>query len=68
MARKITGTIILVIGAIVLLLFATADLTGLGENPKFFGHVQIEGVIAGAVVTIVGLVLLLMKRKPVPTA
>jgi hypothetical protein len=65
---KITGTIILVVGIIVLILFATADLTGIGENLKFFGHVQVEGVIAGAVVAIVGLVMLFKKQKTVPNA
>jgi uncharacterized membrane protein len=66
--RKITGTIVLVVGIVVLILFATADLTGIAQNPKFFGPVQIAGVIVGVVVAIVGLVILLKKQKPVANA
>ena len=58
--RKIIGTILLVVGIAVLLLFATADLLGIGENPDF-GPWQITGTIAGAIVAIIGLVILFKK-------
>lgn len=62
--KKIIGTIVLVVGIAVLIVFATADRIGIGQNPHF-GNVQIAGTIAGVVVAIVGLVLLLRKEKPV---
>ena len=62
-ATRIVGTILLVLGVIILLLFATADLLGIGENPSF-GVWQIAGTIVGAVVAIIGLVML-FKRAPV---
>jgi|WetSurSiteA1Bulk_404760.scaffolds.fasta_scaffold04191_4 hypothetical protein len=64
-AKKITGTIVLVVGIALLIVFATADLTGLGINPTSFGYVQVAGVIAGAVVSIGGLILLLKRQSPI---
>jgi len=63
-ARKIIGTIVLVVGIVLLIVSATADIIGIGGNPTF-GYAQITGVVAGAVVAIVGFVLLLRKQKPV---
>jgi len=54
-----------VVGIALLIVFATADLTGLGINPTSFGYVQVAGVIAGAVVSIGGLILLLKRQSPI---
>ncbi len=56
---KIIGTLLLVIGIVVLLLSALADVIGIGQNPHF-GFVQIAGVIVGAVVAVIGFI---MSRK-----
>ncbi len=58
---KITGILFLVIGLIVLVLFAAADILGIGDNPYMFGTWQIGGSIVGAVFIIIGLVLLLQR-------
>ena len=62
--KKIVSILLLVVGVAVLILFAIADVIGIGDNPSF-GPVQITGVIVGAVVAVVGLVLLLKKEKVV---
>ncbi len=62
--RKITGTIVLVVGIVALIVFAMADKFGIGQNPNF-GPVQIAGTIVGALVAIVGLALLLKSDRPV---
>jgi hypothetical protein len=50
--------IIIVIGGIALLVICLlADLLGLGDK-NIFGYKQILGVIAGAVISVVGIVLL----------
>ena len=61
-AKKITSVLLLVGGIAVLILSATADIIGIGKNPGF-GPIQIAGVILGAVVAIIGLTLLLRKKK-----
>ena len=61
--RKVSGAVLLLIGILLLLLFATADLTGLGENPVSFGPWQITGTIAGAVMAVIGLILLVKKSR-----
>jgi hypothetical protein len=60
--KKIISILLLVGGIAVLILSATADLIGIGENPSF-GHVQIAGVTAGAVAAVIGLALLRRKQK-----
>jgi hypothetical protein len=62
--RKIMGTIILVVGIVLLIISAAADVIGIGKNPTF-GYAQDAGVVAGVVVAIAGLALLLKKPKPV---
>ena len=63
-ARKIIGTIILIVGIVLLIISAMADIIGIGGNPTF-GYLQITGVVAGAIVAIAGFVLLLKKQNPV---
>jgi hypothetical protein len=58
--KKTIGTVLLVVGIVVLLLSLIADLIGIGGSPGF-GTYQIVGAIVGAIVTVVGLVLTLKK-------
>jgi hypothetical protein len=58
--RKTLGIILLVVGVVLLFLSLTADIIGIGATPGF-GYKQIAGSIFGAVVAIVGYVL--MSRK-----
>jgi hypothetical protein len=51
-----------VIGLVVLILFAGADILGIGENPTSFGSVQIGGSIIGTILILIGLVLFLKKE------
>ena len=62
MGGKTAGTVLLVVGIVVLLLSLLADSIGIGGNP-IFGRNQIAGTIAGAIVTVVGLVLTLRKQS-----
>ena len=62
--RKVIGTIVLVVGIVLLIISAAADILGIGKNPTF-GYAQIAGVIVGAVAAIAGFALLLRKPKPV---
>ena len=57
---KIIGIVVLVLGALALVVFLLADVIGYGRPG--FGIRQIIGTIVGGVATIVGLVLLLMKK------
>ncbi len=58
--KKIAGIILVVVGGIILIVFALADFIGIG-NPAAFGRVQIGGVIGGVVILAVGLFLMLKK-------
>jgi len=58
--KKTAGIVLLVVGIVVLLLSLLADPIGVGGSPGF-GRDQMLGTIAGAVVTVVGLVLTLKK-------
>jgi membrane associated rhomboid family serine protease len=62
MGGKTAGIALLVVGIVVLLLSLLADSIGIGANP-IFGRNQIIGTIAGAIVTVVGLVLTLRKQS-----
>ena len=55
-SKKIIGTLLLVVGIVVLILFAIADRIGIG-NYSGYGTKQIAGMIVGAVVAVVGLIL-----------
>ncbi len=59
-AQKTTGTIWLAVGIIILILSLVADSIGLGEG-QGFGNKQIAGTIAGAIVFVVGLILIRKK-------
>ncbi len=55
--KRIAGTILLIVGIIVLVLSAAADVIGLGVSLGQFGYRQIIGVIVGVIVAAVGLFL-----------
>ncbi len=59
-ARKVASLLLLVLGIATLILFAMADSLKVGEYPGY-GYKQIAGMIIGAVVAVIGLVL--MRRK-----
>ncbi len=54
MSNKTLGTLVSVLGAIVLLLFALADIVGIGQTPNQIGYRQLLGVIAGALIFTAG--------------
>lgn len=54
---KIIAIILLVVGILVLLVSALADIVGIGGSPRVFGYWQVAGTLVGAVVAIVGGVL-----------
>lgn len=60
------GILLLVVGLFVLILFAAADILGLGENPNTYGSWQIAGSILGAILITIGLLLFLKKNQYVP--
>ena len=51
--RKIAGLVIFIVGIIVIIVFALADVFGIG-NQMSFGTRQIVGTIAGVVIAAVG--------------
>jgi hypothetical protein len=61
-AKKIISTLLVVVGIILLILSLIADKVGIGKNPEF-GTLQITGVVAGAIMAIIGLILI-SKKKP----
>jgi peptidoglycan/LPS O-acetylase OafA/YrhL len=56
MSRRAVGLTVAVVGLIVGLLFALADVIGLGGSPGF-GTRQLIGALVGAVILIVGIVI-----------
>ncbi len=54
---SIAAVVLLVVGVLTLLVFALADVVGIGGDPNVFGYVQISGSVVGAIVTAVGAVL-----------
>ena len=62
MDQKKLATVILIIGIVGTIFFATADLTGLGTHASF-GPQQMIGTIIGAILIVVGVVLFIIKPK-----
>ena len=54
MSSRTTGMIMAIAGFLVALLFALADVIGVGRNPGAFGYQQLIGTAAGVLVLIVG--------------
>ena len=61
-ATKIVGAVCLLIGVIILVIFAAADIFQTGLNPFQFGTWQIGGCIIGAAFIVIGLVLFVKRR------
>ena len=59
-AKKIIGTVLIVLGVLGLLVFLLVDVLGYGRPG--FGIRQIIGTIAGGVSVIVGMILVLLRR------
>ena len=55
-SKKTIGIVVLVVGILILILSLIADVIGIGGSPVF-GYRQIIGVVVGAIVTVVGLLL-----------
>ena len=64
-ATKIIGAVSLLVGVIILVIFAAADIFQTGLNPFQFGTWQIGGCIIGAAFIVIGLVLFVKKHHPV---
>jgi hypothetical protein len=54
MSSKSLGRIITSIGVIILVIFALADLLGIGRTPNQIGYQQLIGVVIGALVIVLG--------------
>jgi hypothetical protein len=54
---KSIGTVLLVVGIVILLVSVLADILGLGSSPGVFGYRQALGAVCGIVITVVGAVL-----------
>jgi cation transporter-like permease len=57
MGNKSVAVGLIVVGIVVLLASALADVIGLGGQPLVFGYKQVAGSAVGAVLTVVGVVL-----------
>lgn len=55
MSTKTTGITIAVVGLLIGLLFALADVIGVGTDPGAFGWAQIVGLIVGVVMLAAGI-------------
>jgi len=61
--KKKAALVLLVAGTVILVLSLIGDLLGIGRSPGF-GWNQILGIVIGAVLTIVGVVLKFKKPSP----
>lgn len=61
MDRRLAGGIVIAVGAALLLISALAEPIGLGDDDGF-GSRQTTGVIIGAVVMVVGLAVMYVRR------
>jgi hypothetical protein len=55
MSNKSIAMLLIIAGALLLLVFLTADILGLGGDPNAFGWKQITGSAAGLIILLVGL-------------
>ena len=62
-SKKILSTLLLLVGIVLLVVSVLADVIGIGRSPEF-GYTQIGGVVLGAIVAILGWVLLRKKAPP----
>ncbi len=61
-STKILGIAIIIVGVIALVICLLADVIGIGGQGDVFGYKQIIGIAVGAVVFVVGIVLLFRKK------
>ena len=57
---KVLGIVLIIAGIAIAIIFATADLIGLGGHPSF-GPLQIIGTVGGAIGFLIGLILTFRK-------
>jgi sulfite exporter TauE/SafE len=62
MSYTTLGRIVSVLGIIIFVTFALADMIGLGQSPDEIGYRQLLGVIAGALVISLGVYI--SRREP----
>jgi uncharacterized membrane protein len=55
--NKSVATGLLVVGIVILLVSALADVVGIGGSPNVLGYRQMSGIAVGAVLAIVGAIL-----------
>ena len=65
MNNKLVGNALIAGGVLLLLVSATADMTGIGQEPNMFGWKQITGSVIGVLDIIAGV--LLNNRQPPQT-
>lgn len=63
MSSKRVGLIVAVVGVLVGLLFALADLIGFGRSPGLFGTNQIIGTVVGVLIFVAGVVIFIRSRR-----
>ncbi len=66
MSRRSLGFVVTAVGVIVVAVAAFADPIGIGGAEDTFGWKQIVGVVVGAVVAVVGIILAVRGGKPAP--
>jgi len=54
---RIAAVVLLALGIVTLLVFALADIVGIGGDPNVFGYLQMRGSILGVAIAVVGGVL-----------
>lgn len=60
--KKIAGVILLVVGIGFVIVSLIIDLVGIGQTPTF-GWNQIVGAIVGAIVALVGIILMFLPQE-----
>jgi hypothetical protein len=55
--NKSVAVVVIVVGIVVLLVSALADVMGVGAHPLVFGYKQVIGSAVGAVLAVIGVVL-----------
>ena len=63
MSSKNAGALIAGIGLVILVVFALADLIGIGQTTDKIGYIQIIGVVVGALIFMAGVALYRRQEK-----
>ena len=59
MSTRKKGLVRIIVGLLLALYFALADVIGMGRNPDMFGFFQIVGTAVGVVILVAGVVTVL---------